>query len=454
MEGTPADEYLWIHKALVEDPNIECLSMEVNNQYAARQILYRVNDPARGYPTTREELFGYDVIICSDISRNAFTQEQLDWTRELVHKRGGGFAMIGGNTSFGAGFWEKTVWDGLIPVDMGNTPNNLGRGTNWQQSFRVKVPREVERHPIWRIVDDPVKNREILERMPEFTGCNLIERLKPAATALGYTDRPLTGVGVMPAFACETFGKGRTFAMAPDSTKDWGTYFERDWGEGGDNRYFRKFWRNVVTWLAENAGGTNRRLRVETDKVIYRPGQPIQVRAHAYDDKLEETDRYRLVARLVPAADGKAAALQEAALAARTGERGYEAGLAAPPLRDLPVAADRALASLRPLVLEVTAYDGDKVVSQAALDVQVLDDPEEFQDPQPDPARLEQLARDSGGRVLHGPDELARLLDGYAATPGEVVVQKVPLWDQAGLWLLLLGLLAAEWLLRRWWGLA
>jgi uncharacterized membrane protein len=456
MEGTPNNEYHWVRDALVEDPNIECLAMEVNSQYAARQLLYRVTDPTRGYPTTREELFGYDVVICSDISRGAFTQEQLDWTVELVQKRGGGFAMVGGNTSFGAGFWDKTVWDGLIPVDMGGTANSPARGTGWGISFQARVPKEAEGHPIWRLLDDPVKNRQALDRMPYFTGTNLIERLKPAATPLAYSDRPLGGVGVMPVFACQSFGKGRTFAMAPDTTMDWGTYFERDWGEAGDNRYFRKFWRNVVTWLAENSAGANRRLRVESDKIIYRPGEPIKVSAHAYDDRLEETSRYRLVARLHPPGVANAPAppvLQEAALAPRPGERAYAGELATPPLDKVPVAADKPLASLRLLALDVVAYDGDRVAAQAALDVQVLDDPIEFQDPQPDPERLEELAGASGGKVLHGPDDLAQLLRGYGSTPGEVVVQKVPQWDRPALWLLLLALLAAEWVLRRWRGL-
>jgi len=47
----------------------------------------------------------------------------------------------------------------------------------------------------------------------------------------------------MPVFACESYGKGRTFAFAPDTTVDWGRFFESQWGEGGDNRYFRRFWR-------------------------------------------------------------------------------------------------------------------------------------------------------------------------------------------------------------------
>jgi len=35
-----------------------------------------------------------------------------------------------------------------------------------------------------------------------------------------------------------------------------------------------------------------------------------------------------------------------------------------------------------------------------------------------------------------------------------VIVHKTPLWDHAGLWLLLLMLLTTDWMLRRWWGLA
>jgi uncharacterized membrane protein len=456
MEGTLNNEYHWVRDALVEDPNIECLAMEVNNQYAARPILYRVNDRNRGYPTTREELFGYDVVICSDINRTAFTQEQLDWTVELVHKRGGGFAMVGGNTSFGAGFWDKTAWDGLIPVDMGNTPNSPGRGTCWGVTFQIRVPREVERHPIWRIVEDPAKNRQVLERMPPFTGTNLVERLKPAATALGYSDRPLANVGVMPVFSCQPYGQGRTFAMSTDTTDDWGMYFERNWGEAGDNRYFRKFWRNVVQWLAENRAGANRRLRFETDKVIYRPGEPIKVSARAYDEKLEETHGYRLVLRLRPAAASPSPppALQEIPLAPPGKEGTYRGELTAPPASQLAGPAGSPLASLNAAALEVVAYDHDRVAAQATLDVQVLDDPVELQDPQPDAARLEEIARDSGGLVLRSAADLAQLRGTYTSTPGEVVVQKSPAWDHAALWLILLALLAADWLVRRSWGLA
>jgi hypothetical protein len=103
MEGTGPPEERFLKDALEEDAGIRCSTMFVNNQYDQRPILHRSENPRLGYPTTRRELFEFDVVICSDIARTAFTTEQLNWTVELVAERGGGFAMIGGNTSFGGG---------------------------------------------------------------------------------------------------------------------------------------------------------------------------------------------------------------------------------------------------------------------------------------------------------------------------------------------------------------
>ena len=416
MEGTGSREYHWIRDALIEDPNIECVAMEVDSQYNQRQRLQRVDNPRLGYPSTREELFTYDVIICSDIHRFAFTQDQLNWTVELVAQRGGGFAMIGGFTSFGSGHWDQTVWDGIIPIDMS------GAMTQGQQhlsnvTVNTQVPAEVENHPIWRIVDDPVKNRQILDRIPPFYGTNLTDRLKPAATALGVAALalpyrpvmpqrsqlrqnsvgrpparpPRNGLSLMPVFSCESYGKGRTFALSSDSTVDWGRDFERIWGEG-DNRYFRKFWRNVIQWLAENSAKNNRRLSVETDKVLYHPGEPIQVSARAFDDKLEPTQQYRLTATLQELANPKPAprsgpparpSRRTTTMTPRAATGDYAANLTVAALDSMPARSGQLA---RKATLHVTALDGDRVVSQSDLDVQIMDDSPEYRDLRPDPA--------------------------------------------------------------------
>jgi hypothetical protein len=476
MEGSPLPEYRYIHDALEEDPNITCVSMGADNMHADKPKLYRMAEPRLGYPRTREELLTYDVIISGDIAFGAFSLEQLEWTVELVSKHGGGFVMIGGNRSFGSGDWDQTVWDGLIPVDMSG--HGAGDSEFAISAFKVNFPPEAIRHPIWRIVDDPERNRDILARLPMFTGTNLIYRLKPAATLLGISDRPLeqaditraklAGAPIPPErphpnrpdgspslpviFACQTFGRGRTFSMSTDSTWAWGTEFERSWGEG-DNRYFRKFWRNVVYWLAENRSAANRRLQVETDKVFYRPGQPIEVTVRAYDEKLAETDAYRVVARLRRPNESELQQFDETAtiLGPKLGDPAYRGKLTTPPMSEF---LENPGTTVHQRLLDVAALDGDRVEAQSSVAVQFIDDPAEFRDPRPDSSRLEKLARATAGRVIRTPQDLATQLAAHPEATVTEVVTRSPLWDRPVLWLLLLGSLASEWIIRRLKGLA
>jgi hypothetical protein len=292
--------------------------------------------------------------------------------------------------------------------------------------------------------------------MPQFYGTNLIKRLKPAATLLGESATGLPNAGIMPVFACETYGRGRTFALSSDSTYYWGQDFERNWGEG-DNRYFRKFWRNTVRWLSENSISGSKRLAIETDKIIYRPGDLIKLTAVAYDASYHETTDYQLVAYLKPN-EKNAVATASVALPARTEQNRYtgevEANLPAGEVEaNLPASAivnvDKSFTTLRTANLEVVATDGQREIARSSVDVQLLYDSPELQRPQPAPENLELLASGSGGEVLEDETELADLLRQFPATPGEVLVHRSPVWDRTWFWGILLGLLGFEWSLRR-----
>lgn len=441
MEGTAGSEYRWIRDGLQEDPQIRCVSMVLNNQYAQRPSLQRVDDRYRGFPATRSELFKYDVVICSDIPRGAFTPEQIAWTVDLVSKRGGGFAMVGGHTSFGSGGWDRTPWEQLIPFDM------TGRRDYLTQSFRVDVPSAAESHPIWKLLDDPVKNRQALDSMPQFLGTNLISRVKPAATLLGQSKSSLSRVGVMPVFASETFGRGRTFAMASDSTAYWGRYFESQWGEG-DNRYFRKFWRNVVRWLAENSQASERRLIVRSDKVIYSVDEVIQIRAEAFDEQLETTTGYRLTAEVTsPDADLQPDVKETTSveLDVLPDLDQYVAEIPAM----LPKAMFDSSQPMQAIQVVVKAWDGEEVVATNALDLQLIQDSNEWLNPQSKPALLRKVADSGGGKLISDQNQLSQLLSSFDSAPGEVLVHTLPLWDHPLLWTALLGMLAIDWTVRR-----
>ncbi len=140
--------------------------------------------------------------------------------------------MIGGYTSFGSGNWDQTLWDGLIPVDMSGA-NTRGLGYI-SGNLKIDIPRAAEgQHPIWYIVDDP--SAEPADPGPDARVLRVELTDRPAATLLGATSTPQNGIRNMPVFACQAFGKGRTFSMSTDTTVAWGTAVESTWGEG-DNR--------------------------------------------------------------------------------------------------------------------------------------------------------------------------------------------------------------------------
>ena len=254
--------------------------------------------------------------------------------------------------------------------------------------------------------------------------------------------------------------------MATDTTRDWGMDFERIWGEG-DNRYFRKFWRNVVRWLAENSAGSNRRLQVDVDKVIYRPGQPIQISVHAFDEEARPVDSYRILARIHQGGDQAKAPGDEsstsAPLEANRGEFGStELSLRLhdhafrgeiPRLRQMRCASIRARLSSS-LLSKSSPWMVRRPRHRRQSSFNCSTTLPSFSTRGPTPEHLVQLATASGGQVLKTPEELANLLTRQSRAADRLIVSRRPVWDHPLLWALLLGLLAAEWIIRRRRGLA
>ncbi|MBN9117556.1 MAG: hypothetical protein J0I06_00005, partial [Planctomycetes bacterium] len=104
--------------------------------------------------------------------------------------------------------------------------------------------------------------------------------------------------------------------------------------------------------------------------------------------------------------------------------------------------------------LELTAYEGTTQIDSSSLDVQVLSDPHEQQNPLPDREFLSKLARSTGGRELPDAAALTDALKGLSVPGGPETVRRTPLWSREWLLCTLIVLLAAEWFARRWLGLA
>jgi hypothetical protein len=99
-------------------------------------------------------------------------------------------------------------------------------------------------------------------------------------------------------------------------------------------------------------------------------------------------------------------------------------------------------------------FDGSRKFAQMRVDLQLLDDPAEFLDPRPDGDLLVRLAAATGGQVLRSPEALVDLLTRRGPALDRSITYQKPLWDHPLIWALMLGLLAIEWIVRRFRGLA
>jgi hypothetical protein len=457
-------------------------------------------------------LSAFDAIILSDVAAESFTEKQLEWIEQWIGQRGGGLCMVGGEHSFASGGWDQTPLAAMLPVAM------LPGGADWVPGETIRVVPDLPPapHPLWTLVADEKQNRQIATAFPSISGVNRWAGARPNLTTVLATtavsgspvavsqDLPLSirSIGAalnsltqpaaipaaapaeadgreLPAIVAGRYSKGRTLALAFPITSPSAEEFVQKWGADGDNRYYGKFCRNLVYWLTENSAIGRRRLVASADKRFYRPGESITVRAATYDESASPTKNYRVTAMVEPSS---ASALEidtddsplrwPAGMPRESGESGpfilwgeeftlplgeISASETALPLHAIQLPLAEALtsgASSQSLRVELTAYEDQTQVDSTSLDIQILHDPFEQQNPFPDHELLGRVATASGGKVLRSADELADVLSDVPVNVGPPIVKRAPLWSNFWVWGLLIGLLTVEWCWRRTLGLA
>lgn len=497
-----------LKQALVEDEDIECVVLAAPGGVGRLMRIadYGQVDGVRGFPTTVAELSAFDALILSNIPAEAFTEKQVEWIEQWIGQRGGGLCMVGGENSFASGGWVNTPLAEMLPIEM------LPGGFDWVPGEQVKVTAQMPAtpHPLWNLLSDEKQNRQIVAGFPMLLGLNRFASTRTnLATVLATTNasgtpapvqqeafglrafsRLLSGVDApeqekkvvtknnvaggesVPAIVAGRYGRGRTMAMAFPFTAPYAEEFCQKWGQG-DNRYYSKFARNLVYWLTESSAIGRRRLVASADKRFYRPGEQITISAATYDESASPTKNYRVVAMIEPhTAPGEpepdtSPLKWPAGLTRESGEEGiyiawgeeFELALGGQdkPLHSvqLPLAEMLASgASSQSLRVELTAYEDFTQVDSTSLDIQVLHDPFEQQNPFPNHDLLKRLAASSGGKVLRTPDELAEILNAVDADVGPPIVKRSPVWSNVWVLLLILALLTGEWCWRRTLGLA
>ncbi len=479
---------------------------------------YAQVDGVRGFPTTVAELAAFDAIILSDIAAEAFTEKQLQWIDEWIGQRGGGLCMVGGEHSFASGGWDQTPLAAMLPVEMlpggadwvpgesiqvaaelPPTPHplwNLVADEKQNRSIAAGFPQVIGVNR-WAgarpnlttvlattsVAGVPVAATPTVEPFSLRSIANVFQGINPPAPKAAATPATAGDPSKMPAIVAGRYGRGRTLALAIPITSPSADELVQKWGIS-DNRYYGKFARNLVYWLTETSAIGRRRLVASADKRFYRPGETITVQAATYDESAAPTRNYRVTAMVEPQDAGSSDNDSDnsplkwpVGRPRESGESGqyiiwgeeFELPLGSPtagggsvsgkdvPLHSLPVQLADSLSSgtsSQSMRIELTAWEDQTQVDSTSLDIQVLHDPFEQQNPFPNHDLLKRVASASGGKLIQTPDELAHVLKDVPVSVGPPIVKRSPLWSGWWMWGLIVGLLTIEWCWRRRLGLA
>lgn len=429
IEGAPGHEHSFLKRAWLADPGL-ALDAVVRKGLNERgeQTFYVQGDPARtaalasGFPGSREALFEYDAVVLANVEPAYFQPAQLAMTAEFVAQRGGGLLLLGATTLQAQALAGSAI-EAAIPVELSDRGRRVTAAGRFANRHRLLLTADGEAHPMLQLGPEMAQTRADWEAAPALAGSVSLGGARPGASVLALVGRPEGGAS--PLVAVQRYGSGRSMVFAGEASWRWKMLLP------SDSRTYDLFWRQAARWLTAGTPG-RLELAVPADGAA---GEQIDLDVRVLDGAYRPWSGTPPVVEVTTPAGVVLSA--DAVLAERAAGR-YAARFRA---------ADAG-------VYRVEARSGSGAGSPVSATRWLLvggADPE-FADPRPNDALLRRMAAGSGGAYLpaSGVHELAGLLQPAAAPPPPVTRE---LWH--GIWplLLVVGLLAAEWSLRRAWGM-
>lgn len=266
IEGSPRLEYRFLRRAMFRDRDFRLVGLL---RLASDRFYIQGANPAemylaKGFPTTREQLFAFKAVILGDVEAACFTPEQLALLEEFVKDRGGGLLMLGGVNSFGLGKYAGTPVAQMLPVII-----SANDGAYADQEYTAQPAPESFAHMVMRLAEDDEASRLLWQQMPPLMGITPVRGVKKGATAL-LTQKQADGGRVV--LAVQNYGQGRVAAFTSGGSWYWQV------SRPASDEFHERFWKQMVRWLVV---GAKERLSVETDADVYARKDSVILRATA-----------------------------------------------------------------------------------------------------------------------------------------------------------------------------
>ncbi len=242
IEGEPRWEYKFIRRAEQDDRIITIVSMlRTSENKIYRQGIDDPKELADGFPSSVDELFGYQAIVIGSVEADYFTPAQRELIQQFVDRRGGGLLFLGGRASLGDGGWASSSLADLLPVVL---PTK--KGTFHRDPAYVSLTPVGADSIITRLVEDPAGNIERWKKLPYLMDYQEVGTPKPGAVVLAEMN---IASRKMPLLITENYGRGRTAVLATGGTWRW------QMSQPLEDQTHEQFWQQLLRWLVTDTPG-------------------------------------------------------------------------------------------------------------------------------------------------------------------------------------------------------
>ncbi len=444
VAGSIRPEYKFLRRLLATDPNIRLISLvrvQENRFWSNGRIAGRTLEKL---PETEADFALFDVILLSDLDRTFWSDAQLARLRTFASD-GGGLLMIGGHSSFGPGGYGGAPVEDALPVVCG--PRNMPQE---KTAFVPQLTADGEIHPVFdgirRFFPAPDRAARDDATLPDLSGCVTVVGPKPAASVLAIHPTRANEAGPKIVLAVQQFGEGRTAALTADSTWRWLMEMQT----AAIKSPYPQFWGQLVRWLANvetKSRDTAPAAVLRLDRTHIRAGETVRALARVQDGKGQTPGDAKVSLRIVRRG---------------TDAEGGETQTLAPTLGGGLYRGELAPRTPGEYVVRCTAVGPEGTELGAdELPLTVVGQSLEQERLARNDVQLRRISADSDGRYVDLaalPDLIDQIIDRHAR-PTEARASLLP--DYAAsyygwfgfFFVLFVGLLTGEWLLRRHWQL-
>ena len=419
VEGEPRWQYKFMRRAVQADASVQLVTMlrtSTNKFY--RQGVDTPDELEDGFPRRQEDLFAYDALVIGSFEAAFFTPEQQVAIREFVSRRGGTLLMLAGPNGLGAGGWQNSEIVDALPALL-----EPGDASFVRERAKAVIAPHGRDSLLSRLSPDPEENARLWEAMPELADFQRVGALKPAALTMMSLRH---GAETLPLLVRQNYGRGRSMIFATGGSWRWRMRLSSD-----DGRH-DTFWRQLLRALVVDSAGP---VSLAADRSSYADETRVRLRAEVRDKRYEPASNARVSATVIPE-EGLPRTLE---LRPSASERGmYEAEVNA---EDLGL-----------YLVEAVAHLGDERLGADTLHFRREGGVAESFHPGRNTSLLARLADQTGGSYWEL-DELDGLPSEIGFSQAGITTREVlDLWDMPALFFALGLLRAAEWLLRKRWG--